>query len=189
MPFGKDLKRPPNKFRNSNNTLRIRDLFYETAKYERGRDNIVYTLSTDDHEEGYPSIHRLYVEAEDPAEYQFANEYFDSWRHWDRIRSSKWFQPYYERMKKELTARLESKYVRLMMEKALGDGRDALAAQKYLIDKGYIAEPREKPSAKVGRPKKEPPKPLTMDDQIQADWERMQELMTDEPNTKQERPN
>ena len=81
----------------------IRQIFFEENTEDRSL--VLYTLKDYDIEVGgraIPSIHRLYVEAEDPVEYDFANRYFDNWNHWDKLRSGTWFKPYLDSMRAEL---------------------------------------------------------------------------------------
>jgi len=138
------------KFKNEQGVYLTKGLFYET--FPVNRDNLLYSLSTQDHPDGYPSIYRLYLETEDVTEFTFASLYFDGMVHWRKICSQDWFKPYLEAMRIDLHSKLKAKALEGIKEEAFSsDGKNRFAALKYLADKGYI----EKETAKrVGRPNK-----------------------------------
>jgi hypothetical protein len=83
-----------------------------------------------------PSIHRLYVEAEDLSEYDFATEHFYNFAHWEFIKSREWFVPHYNAMRNELEAKLESKATRGMLNQ-ITSGTATQSTLKYFADKEY----------------------------------------------------
>lgn len=106
----------------------------------------VYTLKDDDFMyEGklYPSLKRLYLDMEDPIEYDFANKYLLGWNHWKRICENKIFTDRIEGWREELQLKLRARGFKEMMNKA----STSPMAAKWLTDKGW----EEK---KVGRPSK-----------------------------------
>ena len=136
-------------------------------------DAAIYTLKDYDYDyEGkkLPSIKRLYLEAEDVTEYEFANAYFLSYDHWLRICNMKIFKPYVEKMRTELELKLKARAMRKLIEQA--DAGNFQAA-KLLVDKGY-----EKRIA--GRPSKEEVERQTeiqrrISDEFSADIVRLRE--------------
>src|SRR5690606_3372668 len=115
---------------------------------EKDRDYVLYTLKLEDHQ-GFPSIHRLYVEAGDPTEYEFAKKYFDGWAHWKKIRECTWFKPYLEAIREELEIAIRSKALYELREKS-NDPKSGVQVNRYLLEGGW----KDKDD-KRGRPSKE----------------------------------
>jgi len=138
-----------NKFKNSNGVLLLQALFFETAP---SKDTVVYTLKNTDHN-GYPSLYRLYMEADDPTEYTFAMEHLDSWEHWEALCNSSFFKPYIEKWRRELEVRQKARALAQIKAESLSGSRNSFAASKYLLERGW--EPKDKDSSKRGRPSKE----------------------------------
>lgn len=134
-------------FKNINGVFLLNELFYERAT---NKSNVVYTLKDEDHL-GYPSLFRLYMEADDPTEYAFATAHLGSWSHWLQLRECSWFKPLLERWREELHLRAKAIALAKIKKTAAGDTRDALNAQKYLIEKGY----EKTPATPRGRPSKD----------------------------------
>jgi len=134
-------------WKTSNGQHYLKALFYEEA-LEPGRDYVVYTLKLYDHE-GYPSIHRLYVETNDPTEYEFAKKYFDGWAHWKKIKQCTWFKPYYDAMKEELEVSIRSRALKKLRQHENSE-KAGVQVNKYLLDGGWIEK-----DDKRGRPSKE----------------------------------
>src|SRR5215217_6132830 len=112
------IKDRSTKFKNFMGTHLLKPLFYEQIK--EGADSYLslYTMKDYDHtilvdgvEVTLPSIKRLFVEMEDITEYHFANEYFDNYQHWKKIKATTWFAPYYLEMKEELELKLRAKHL------------------------------------------------------------------------------
>lgn len=112
------------------------------------KDEAIYTLKEEDHEYNgivLPSIKRLYVELEDPTEYEFATTYFAGWKHWQRICDNKVLSRYIAEWREELEVKLRSQAVRKMKNSA--DSGNYQAA-KWLADRGWDTR-------KAGRPSRE----------------------------------
>lgn len=106
-----------------------------------------YTLDGEDKEykgRVYPSLKRLYLEMEDPTEYEFATTYLIDWPHWKRICSNAILFRHVEEWREELELKLRSIGIRQMLDLAA----DNAQAAKFLAEKGW-----DKQGA--GRPKKE----------------------------------
>lgn len=96
----------------------------------------------------YKSLQRLYLECNDPTEYKFANKYFGSWEHWQRIASNKDVTEYVNLWRTELKAKIESEAFEAARRIAAeGEGAVALQAAKWL-------HAAVQPKATKGRPAK-----------------------------------
>ena len=141
------------KFKNSSGTHILKQIFFEFSDAEHQYS--VYTLKDYDHEYNgvtYPSLRRLYVECEDPTEYQFATEHLDSWAHWKKLIASNFFKPYLKEWREELEVRLRAKALARIKTRAASNGKDAQQADKILLSGGWKT-PEEKTGA--GRPSKD----------------------------------
>lgn len=155
------------KFKGSGVKWLTEGLFTETTT---NPDSALYTLQPWDKEVGekfYPSLHKLYVEMEDLAEYDFANKYFDGYQHWLVIKSKPFFQQYYTRMVEELNAKIRGKSLKNMLLQ-VAEGTASQATLKYLADNDYL------PKKEVGRPKKKPKEDKTVVGKVADDWKRIQ---------------
>ena len=138
-------------FKNSNGVLITKGLFLEVS-YE-SPENVVYTLKDEDYEyKGrlLPSLYKLYMHLNDPTEWKVATECFHGWSHWEAICNSSWFAPYIKSWREQLELRLKSQALARIMAEAKASSKDALQANKYLLEKKWI----EKDATK-GRPTKE----------------------------------
>lgn len=108
----------------------------------------VYTLKEIDHVYNgkcYPSIKRLYLEMEDPTEYDFAVTYFLGWKHWNRICANKLLLKHIEEWREELELKLRSRAIRQAMQAAASSGGNFQAA-KWLADRGWANKGAGRPS-------------------------------------------
>jgi len=94
----------------------------------------------------YPSLKRLYMEAQDPTEYQFAIDNLLGWDHWQRLKRNRVLNKYFSKWAAELEVCIRSEAVRNIIDCAVGDS--GFQASKWLADRGW--EKR-----KPGRPSKE----------------------------------
>jgi len=136
---------PPKTYRNAQGIYLTKQLFYEFAD---DKSLAFYTIKDTDLCVGdaiYPSIHRLFVETEDPSEYIFATTYFDSWRHYKKLLSASWFSACIDEAREELTLKLAARNLIALKKKAAeGDFR----ANQYLLEQKW------KEDSSVGRPSK-----------------------------------
>lgn len=130
----------------------------------------------------YPSLKKTYLDCEDPTDYTFAMEVFNSWQLWERVRKSRLLQ---ERMinswRDELNVRLMSKGV-LGVIKEVGRGKGSLGASKYLIEEGWLPN-KEKPNG-YGRPSKkrirqEAQKLIRVHQDVDSDLDRIETILND----------
>lgn len=139
------------KFRHPiNNNRLLKALFWE----EMGSDksSVVYTLKDQDHE-GYPSFYRLYMEIDDPTEWEVSQQLVDGWEHWEMLCNTTWFKPYIERYRKELELRMKSKALVRIRAEAKAATKESFNANKYVLEKGW--EPKADQKNGRGRPSKE----------------------------------
>ncbi len=144
---------PPNKYRSLiNNNRYLKQLFFETTLADKS--NVLYTLKDWDHEvdgKVYPSFYRLYMEIDDPTEWRVSQELVDGWDHWEILCNCNWFKPHVDRWRREVELRFKSDALAKIRSEAKTASREALMANKYLLEKGW--EPKT-PSGR-GRPTKE----------------------------------
>jgi hypothetical protein len=141
------------KMKNAGGKLLTAALFWEVGALHK--EHNTYTLDSRDlNKTDYagvnkvlPSIQRLYIEENDPTEYNFAVKYFYDFRHWQQIKESAWFQDTYKSMQDALAAKIASQSVQEMLElvESKKAGHQTLA---WLANKGYLEK------EKVGRPNK-----------------------------------
>lgn len=141
-----------NKYRDSTYNYLTKALFWETNVFS-DRAGCLFTLKSREHK-GFPSLHLIYMEMQDPTEYSFALECFEGWEHWNRICNTKWFAPYIEAWRQELAVKLASQGLATIVDEVKSGGKGALVAAKYLVEKGWVPV-AEKPKRPRGRPPKE----------------------------------
>lgn len=109
-------------------------------------DSALYTLKDDDfvyNGRELPSIKRLYLECEDPTEYEFATTYFLGWNHWLRLCENKAIRRYIDEWRCELEVKLRSRGVKAAIHQAsLG----SYQAAKWLADRGWDTRGAGRPS-------------------------------------------
>lgn len=149
------------KFRNSGGNLYVRQLFYEMTG---DKSSVLYTLK-DRPWAGYPSLYQLYMGKEDMFEFDFANEYFEGYDHWQLIAQAKWFEEYVSRWRHELALKVQSQALVRLINDSKSGSRSSAASNKYLLDKGWLSDVTKK-SAR-GRPSK---------DEVRAEARRQAEL-------------
>jgi hypothetical protein len=107
----------------------------------------VYTQKDNDYEykgKLYPSLKKLYLEHEDPTEYDFATTYLLGWQHWQRIVRNKVFSKMVEEWREELELKLRSQAVREILDQSQTD--KGFQAAKWIADKGWDKRSAGRPS-------------------------------------------
>jgi hypothetical protein len=79
-------------------------------------------------------------------EYDFANDHFDCWQHWEKVADGG-MKPIIDEWRAELDVKIKALGINSLIKQASGEGTVAIQAAKYLAEKGY--------SSKRGRPSKE----------------------------------
>jgi uncharacterized protein Usg len=136
--------------KNSIGQFIILPLFYELATGDK-KKYVQYTLKEEDYQ-GYPSLRRLYLETEDPTEYEFSQKYLWSWKHWKVLCSSPTIKPYIEEWREELEVKLQAQALAHLISSANSEtDRNAYNANKFLMDKGW----KDKKDQKITRTAKD----------------------------------
>ncbi len=137
-------------FRALNNKRLLKGLFYEMV--DSDKSTCLYTLKQEDHL-GFPSLRRLYLEMEDPTEYNFAKTYLESWDHWEMLLECAWFKPHVALWRKELEVKMKAEALARIKVEATNGGKNVFMASKYLLERGW--EPKEGQGRTRGRPSKD----------------------------------
>ena len=109
-------------------------------------DYAIYTLKEEDHLYNgkiYPSLKRLYLELNDPTEYEFATTYLLGWKHWKRICENKLLRTQIDEWRDELEVKMRSKGVKQAIMSAEQGG---FQAAKWLADRGWDTKGAGRPS-------------------------------------------
>jgi len=139
-----------NKLRDALGRYKTVSLFYELAiKQEEAK----WTMKEEDRmEKGikYPSLKAIYLAMDHIPynEYEFAEKYFGSWEHWDRLsnESDKRLVTMVSGWRTEMEVKLRAAALKQIIAEGKSGGASALAAAKYIAEKGY--------DKKAGRPTK-----------------------------------
>lgn len=122
--------------------FRTMSLFFETnnTNYEA-----LYSLKDYDHEvdgKVYPSLKKIYLQFDDPTEWEFVEAVFGNWRHWERICNNKLISPYIDQWRKELEIKLRSQAIREMVKQS--SKKDSAA--KWLAEGQWKGKARGRPT-------------------------------------------
>lgn len=120
-------------------------LFWE--KSARGELTAKYSLSFEDREHNgieYPGFYRLYLELEDPTEYEVATQLVGGLEHWTAIVNSPGMAEEVQKLRDWLALRLKSKGMKKIIEQA----PESFQAAKYLVDQSWLDK---KEKAKIRR--------------------------------------
>lgn len=137
------------KFKNDIGAHLLNALFYEMVNADKS--SVLYTLKDTDHA-GYPSLYRLYMEADDPTEYTFALANLDGWAHWEKLTECGWFKPLVARWRRELEIRFRARALLNIRAVAGSEGKDAYQANKFLVS-GQWKE--SGPKRRAGQPSRD----------------------------------
>lgn len=141
-----------NWFKNSSGTFFTQQLFFETSGADKS--NVIYTLKPEDHM-GYASLKRLYIEIEDPTEYEFANAHLGGWEHWIKLSTAPWFQHYITSWRTELELLIKAKAYRAIAKEASSDSKNAFMANKYILESLRKLKDGDSDKPSRGRPSNE----------------------------------
>lgn len=111
-------------------------------------DYAIYTLKSDDYTYNgvlYPSIKKLYLDIEDPTEYEVATRCFLDWAHWKRLCENKIIRPHIEAWREELEMKVRSRAVRDLVNLCASENGSYQAA-KFLADRGWDKRAAGRPS-------------------------------------------
>lgn len=120
-------------------------------------DAAVFTLKEQDHElngKTYFSLKRLYLNTNDPTEYDFATTYLLGWKHWLRLCENKALRAHIDEWREELEIKLRSQGVKQIILQATGPLASVQAA-KWVADRGWAVRGAGRPTkAEVERERK-----------------------------------
>ena len=111
------------------------------------KPQMVFTLEDEDKEykgKTYPSLKKLYLELDDPTEYEVATQHLGGWEHWKRLRGNKLIANHLDKWKEELNVKLTAKGVKLAIDIATTGG--TFQAAKWLADTGWDKRIAGRPS-------------------------------------------
>ena len=144
------------KFKDNQGRYKTYSLFYETKAHSTTRDVAVFSLMDDDREiDGvlYPSLKKMYLEAEDITEYLFVTEHMGtSWEHWQRLCRNKLIFRYIKPWAEELEIKLRAKGIKSAVDLA---GNGNYSASKFLADRGWLDKDEKKKDATKDKVKEE----------------------------------
>lgn len=80
------------------------------------------------------SLKRLYLEMEDPHEYEFATTYLFDWTHWQKLLANKVIRRHIDLWREELEIKIRSQGFQKLLDKTEEGDFQAI---KYLADKGW----------------------------------------------------
>lgn len=106
----------------------------------------LFTLKDQDHvHEGttYLSMKRLYLEFEDPTEYEFANEILLGWKHWHRMCENKLIRKHIDDWRDELEVKLRSRAITDAIKEAR---KGHFQAAKWVADRGWSTRGAGRPT-------------------------------------------
>lgn len=136
-----NFKPDKSKFKVPSGHLITQALFLECG-YDT--EKAVYTFADEDKTydgKVYPSLKKLYMETEDPTEYEFANTYLYNWEHWQRIKANNVLYKEICLWEEELEVKLRSRAIKSILK--LSDGK--FEAAKWAAD-GQWQQKRGRPS-------------------------------------------
>ncbi len=142
------------KFKTKQGTWLSQSLFLECGY---NLQYATFTLADEDKEykdKIYISLKKLFLEAEDPTEYDFATRHLGGWSHWKKIAANGILSPHIEEWREELELKLRARGVHSMIQEATMGGRGQATAARWLAEKGFTDTPTQ-PKRRVGRPKKD----------------------------------
>lgn len=138
------MKVDKTKFKDEKGRYIVQGLFLED-RYNT--DLSVFTLAGEDKVykgKTYPSLKRLYLEYQDPKEYNFANTYLYDWPHWKRLCNNSIVGKHIEEWREELELKLVSEGVLNLI--SLATDKESFQAAKYLADRGWDKSEKGRPS-------------------------------------------
>lgn len=155
---------------------KTKGLFLETNRNYKNNGDAPYTLKPYDHvfkDVEYPSAKKIYLNCEDPTEYEAALKLFGSWEQWEKLITLDWFMEHLDEWRKELEVRIRSKAMKKIIKEAGEDSSKAVSAAKFIAQGKYKQELKKR-----GRPSKKEVKQelevqTNLEKEIQEDLKRL----------------
>lgn len=92
----------------------------------------------------YISLRKLFLEEEDPTEYNFAVKYLYDWEHWQRMNENKALRKHFDAWRDELEIKIRAGAIRAIRDMT-ADGNN-FQAMKFLADRGWDKRGAGRPS-------------------------------------------
>lgn len=108
----------------------------------------VFTLNDEDKEYNdkiYPSLKALYMQCDDPTEYEFAKKHLLGWKHWQRMNANVILREYFDEWREEFEVKTRSEAIRSIVDLTASESPNFQAA-KWLADKGWDKRSAGRPS-------------------------------------------
>jgi len=131
------------KFLDNEGRPRTQSLFLELGYND---DVALYTFKENDYiykGKKFLAIKRLYLELADVTEYEFANTYFLSWPHWNRLCENKNIRAHIDQWREELELKMKTIAVKEIMSSAKNG---SFQASRWLASRGWKQEGAGRPS-------------------------------------------
>jgi len=111
---------------------RTQSLFHEFSYMRKPNDdfNPLYTLKNIQTSD-LPCLKDIYMDSNDPTEYNFAIKAFNSWDQWQKIKNNNALKPYLKGWPEELEIKIRSKAMSSIVNEAVS-GKSSFNAAKFL---------------------------------------------------------
>lgn len=126
-------------YKNSVGKWRTQSLFIE-LNYGYSAEPAVFALGAEDViKDGvtYPSLYKMYMEVEDPTEYDIAQKALGSYEHWQILCASKCFKDEITKWRDEKEVRAKSKWLNEIKKMAEEGTPRGFAAAKFLANQEW----------------------------------------------------
>lgn len=143
----KILTKPP--YKGGNNKWLTEAIFYDrmaTIYKDRWIYKPLFTFF--DRRDGYRCACDDFIALGDPTGYLWALEHLGDYNHFEALMATSWFPAVFREWQRRLNLKLQAEAIQKIREAAQETGPTALAAAKYLAERGW------EPKATKGRPTK-----------------------------------
>ena len=135
----------------THNQLHVNNVQMSRALFSDVTSSEYNIMSLEDKTSGLPCLRDLYMELtlDDPTEYTFAIEVFNTWDFWENLSTSSVIQPIVDKWRKENMIRQKMIAVRALKQEA-ANGKSKATAAKWLFDNGFTAaKPKDEDKKKI----------------------------------------
>ena len=124
----------------THNQLHVNNVQMSRALFSDVTSSEYNIMSLEDKTSGLPCLRDLYMELtlDDPTEYTFAIEVFNTWDFWENLSASSVIQPIVDKWRKENMVRQKMIAVKALKQEAF-NGKSKATAAKWLFDNGFTA--------------------------------------------------
>lgn len=127
-------------------------LFREQHALNPNKKDYSQTIYSFDEKEGYIPLKELYLEISDPTEYKFAAMAFFNYKHYCQLMEYEFFKKFIDKCRDELELKLRCEAVNKIKDEALkGSGASSITAAKYVIERGWIENKKDRHALKRRR--------------------------------------